>query len=217
MKVPNKRILCVVKKLLIALLILLPSLLTGCIPIWRSAHGLRPGEVQAAYIPPIGASVGVGITKNIDSRLFAIGNQLGGELRYHQHGKFDRAISLGYSQLPTHVLKVHDGIQHQTVGITGTISKHLTNRLDPYLACSTFYSLEYQTEHVFKPEDISDDLDESWKFDYFIATGLEFCLFPREWRFNILLTPEIMFLPESLESEGADTWVNIGLGLSYDF
>ena len=217
MKSAIKRILLEGKKLVVVLAILLPSLMTGCIPIWRSAHGLRPGEVRASYIAPIGAQIAVGLTQNIDSRLFAIGNQLGGELRYHQHGKFDRAISLGYSQLPTHVLKVHDGIQHQSIGITGTISKHLTNRFDPYLAVSAFYSLDYQTDHVFKPEDISDDLDENWKFNHYVAAGLEFSVFPREWKFNILLTPEIIFLPGTFESEEAETWINPGVGISYDF
>ena len=201
----------------IFILIFIMVLLNGCIPMWRSAHGLRPGEVKVNYIWPLQADVAVGISKDIDFRYFQIGNAVGADIRYHSHGSFDRAISLGYSQLPKHVLKIHDGIQYQSFGTTVTISKSFYDRIDPYLSCSVYFEKETQTDIVFKEEDMHNNLDEEIRIAHYYAAGFELSLFPRKNRFNIIFTPEIDFFPSNFNPEGFSPFVTSAVGLSYKF
>jgi len=191
--------------------------LSGCIPLWRSAHGLQPGEVKVNYIWPIQADIAVGITKDIDFRYFQIAHQMGADIRYHTHGSFDRAISLGYSQLPKHVLKVHDGIQYQSFGLTATASKTFYDRVAPYICCSVFYEKETQTDIVFDEEDIHENLDEDIKLAYYYGTGFELSLLPRKSRFNIIITPEINFFPSDYNPERIRVFLTSAVGLSYKF
>ncbi len=184
---------------LLALLILTS---TGCIPIARSAKGLKPGVVAVTYHAPLSADIRVGMTEKIEGRFSSIFDTFALDINYHKPvANYYRSITVGANWMPP----------IRTDGIINRINP--TNAEIIRYGGAITYSRNFSGKFIFNYDanpywGYTHSFNVKTQFNNYFAVGAETRL---KFKYiDVLLIPEMQI---TIETGGIDGSALFGIGL----